>query len=81
MIDSALKNDENYYPHTFLKECKDFEKEAIRDITEDMEIFSRDFMKNILNYALCGVFERAILGNIFLRKQFLEAIYLLKDLL
>ena len=49
MIDSALKNDKNYYPHTFLKECKDFEKEAIRGITEDMEIFSRDFMKNILN--------------------------------
>ena len=49
MIETALKNDENYYPHTFLKECKDFEKEAIRGITEDMEIFSLDFMKNILN--------------------------------
>ena len=28
-IDSALKKDENYYLHTFLKQCKYIEKEVV----------------------------------------------------
>ena len=40
--ESALKRDENYYPQVFLKECKYIEKEVIRLITEDIEVFSRD---------------------------------------
>ena len=42
--DSALKKDKNYYPQVLLKECKYIEKEkkVIRDITEDLEIFSSD---------------------------------------
>ena len=42
MIDSALKIEENYYLQAFLKECKYTEKEVIRHITEDIEIFSSD---------------------------------------
>ena len=36
IVDSALKNDENYYLQVFLKECKCPEKEekVIRHITE-----------------------------------------------
>ena len=34
-IDSALKQEENYYPQVFLKECKYIEKEVIRHIIGD----------------------------------------------
>ena len=39
-LDSAFKNDKNYYLEAFLKECKYIDKEVIRHITEDLEIFS-----------------------------------------
>ena len=39
-VASTLKKDENYYPQRFLKECQYIEKEVIRHITEDIEIFS-----------------------------------------
>ena len=38
-IDSALKKDENYYPHIFLKECKYFEKKEIRHINGNFSNF------------------------------------------
>ena len=41
-IDSALKRAGNYYLQVFLKECKYIEKEVIRLITEDIEVFSSD---------------------------------------
>ena len=31
-LDSALKKDDNYYLHVFLKECKYIEKKAVRHI-------------------------------------------------
>ena len=34
-IDSALKQEKNYYPQVFLKECKHIEKEVIRHIIGD----------------------------------------------
>ena len=37
-----LKNDENYYPKVLLKEYKYTEKEVIRHITKDVEVFSSD---------------------------------------
>ena len=40
--DSALKKDENYYLQAVLKEFKYIEREVIRHITEDVEIFSSD---------------------------------------
>ena len=41
-IDFVLKNDENYYPQVFLKECKDIEKEKkdIKYATKIWEINS-----------------------------------------
>ena len=39
---SALKKNEKYYPQVFLKVCKYTEKEVIRHITKDIEIFTRD---------------------------------------
>ena len=41
-IGSALKKDQNYYPQVFLKEWKYTEKEGIRDITKDIQIFTSD---------------------------------------
>ena len=41
-VDSALEKDENYYPQAFLKERKCIDKEVIKHITEDKEIFSSD---------------------------------------
>ena len=34
-LDSALKEDGNYYPQVFLKECKYIEKKAIWHINDD----------------------------------------------
>ena len=42
-IDSALKEDENYYPQSFLKECKYKEKELISNIAEDIESFPSEY--------------------------------------
>ena len=42
-IDSALKEDENYYPQAFLKECRFKEKELISNITEDIESFPSEY--------------------------------------
>ena len=39
-LDSALKNDEDYYLQVFLKECKYIEKKAIRRINGNMSRFS-----------------------------------------
>ena len=39
-VDSALKEDENYYLQAFLKDCKYIEKEVIRYITKYIEITS-----------------------------------------
>ena len=36
-LDYALKNDENYYPQAFFKECKYIEKKLIRHIIDDLE--------------------------------------------
>ena len=41
-LDSALKNDESYYPQEFLKECKYIKKKVVRDITDDLESSSDD---------------------------------------
>ena len=41
-LNSALKNDENYYSQVFLKGCKYIEKRVIRHITQDIEIYSSD---------------------------------------
>ena len=38
-LDSALKNDENYYPQVFLKECKYIEKKVIRHINDNLNDF------------------------------------------
>ena len=40
-LDSALKKAENYYPEVFLQECK-YKKKLIKDITQDIDIFSSD---------------------------------------
>ena len=47
-VDSALKKNESYYSQVLLKEHKNIEKEVIKHITEDMENFSCDLMKNTL---------------------------------
>ena len=88
MIDSAFKKDENYYPQVFLEESKYIEKEVIRHITEDMEVFSSTLMKNRLdlNIMMCFenvFFEKAILEMCFLMDQFSKyfferTIYLIK---
>ena len=39
-VDSACKEDENYYPQAFLKERKYIEKEVIRYITKNIETIS-----------------------------------------
>ena len=41
-LDSALKNNENFYPKVFLKECKYIEKKVARHITDDLESSSVD---------------------------------------
>ena len=35
-LDSALKNDENYYPQVFLKECKCIKNRVIRLINDNL---------------------------------------------
>ena len=35
-LDSALKNDENYYPQVFLKECKRIKNRVIRLINDNL---------------------------------------------
>ena len=42
-IDSALKEDENYYPQSLLKECKYKEKELISNIVKDIESFPSEY--------------------------------------
>ena len=39
-LDSALKEDENYYPQVFLKECKYIEKKVVRHIHDSLSNFS-----------------------------------------
>ena len=39
-LDSALKEDDNYYPQVFLKECKYTEKKVIRHINDNLSDFS-----------------------------------------
>ena len=39
-LDSALKNDKNYYPQVFLKEYKYIEKKEFRPIHDDLSDFS-----------------------------------------
>ena len=39
-LDSVLQKDDNYYPQVFLKECKYIEKEVMRHIIGNPEIFS-----------------------------------------
>ena len=39
-LDSALKNDDNYYPQVFLKECKYIEKKVVRYIHDSLSDFS-----------------------------------------
>ena len=41
-LDFALKNDESYYPHEFLKECKYIKKKVVRHIIDDLESSSDD---------------------------------------
>ena len=38
-LDSALKEDENYYPQVFLKECKYIEKKVVRHIHDKLNSF------------------------------------------
>ena len=49
-LDSALKKDDNYYPHMFLKECKYIEKKVIRYINDNLSDLSSfdESMKNRL---------------------------------
>ena len=39
-LDSALKDDDNYYPQVFLKELKYIEKKVIRHINDNLSDFS-----------------------------------------
>ena len=39
-LDSALKKEDNYCPHVFLKECKYIEKKVIRHNTDKLSDFS-----------------------------------------
>ena len=39
-LDSALKNDENYYLQVFSKECKYVEKKVVRHINDNLSDFS-----------------------------------------
>ena len=41
-LDSALKEDENYHPQVFLKECKYIKNKVIRHIIEDAETSDSD---------------------------------------
>ena len=41
-LDSALKKDDYYYPHVFLKVCKYIEKKVIRHINDNLSDFSSD---------------------------------------
>ena len=70
MIDSAFKKDENYYPQVFLEESKYIEKEVIRHITEDMEVFSSTLMKNRLDLNIM-CFENVFFENAILEMCFL----------
>ena len=39
-LDSALKKDDNYFLHVFLKECKFIEKKVVRYIHDNLSDFS-----------------------------------------
>ena len=39
-LDSALKNDESYYPQLLLKECKYIQKNVIRHFNDNLSGFS-----------------------------------------
>ena len=40
LLDSSLKKDDNYYPQSFLKECKFVEKKLVRHIHDSLRDFS-----------------------------------------
>ena len=39
-LDSALKNNKNYYQEVFLKDCKYIEKKVIRHVNDNLSDFS-----------------------------------------
>ena len=39
-LDSALKKDNNYYPQVILKEYKHIEKKVVRQIHDNLNVFS-----------------------------------------
>ena len=41
-LDSALKEDNNYYPQLFSIECKYIEKKVVRNINDNLSDFSSD---------------------------------------
>ena len=41
-LDSALKKDESYYSHVFLKECKYNEKNVVSHIDDNLSDFCSD---------------------------------------
>ena len=45
-LDSALKNNENYYPQMFLKECKYIKEKVIRHINDNLSDFSSSDKSN-----------------------------------
>ena len=45
-LDSAFKQDENYYPEVFLKECVHIKKKVIGQIMDDLESSSDDSHKS-----------------------------------
>ena len=54
-LDSALKNDENYYPQVFLKECKCIKNRVIRLINDNLSDlyssgYSGDFDDNSFSF-------------------------------
>ena len=51
-LDSALKKDENYYPHVFLKECKYIEKNVVRPIHYNLNDFSSSFDEKLICFLI-----------------------------
>ena len=52
-LDSALKKDDSYYPHVFLKECKYIEKKVVwhvHDSLSDFLILLMSLMKNSFSF-------------------------------
>ena len=39
-LESALKEDDNYYLQVLLKECKYIEKKVVRDIHDNLSVFA-----------------------------------------